>query len=238
MSLNCPFLGQNKGHNKTMANGEQKFEELLTVLENDRETDRQNVIQNRGGFKAAYKEAEVVLPEEGGRLSYFKDKDYLFPMKGAPFYKIVNKVGAIKRIILLLLNQGYKYLRKARTDPHLYCPSVKEIYRVANILIDRERNETMKDRWIKLRDIVCEILENDLAYRYRLQDIITELDINKVKLDEGDWFYCKLPNRNKHYNFGGLIPQDEWEEIIKTYEKGEYPARFSQDIVNKTNKKV
>ena len=200
-----------------MVTGEEKFDELLETLEGDRDKDRKKMIKNRGGFDKVYKKSDIEFPKDGGILAHLPGYDY--PMKGAPQHKTVARVGAIKRIILLLLNRGHKYLRKKRTDPHLYCPSVKELYRVCNILIDRERDIPMKERWMKGRDFLCEILQNDLAYRYRWQDIMALLDMAKIMLDEGDEYYCKFPNRNKHYNFGGRIPQEEWDKTTEEREK-------------------
>jgi hypothetical protein len=67
--------------------------------------------------------------------------------------------------------------------------SVKEIYRVMSIAIEREhQGETggMADKMKMIRDLVCMFLELDNAYRFRMQDILPEIDMNKIRMNEND----------------------------------------------------
>ena len=106
------------------------------------------------------------------------------PLKIVFFKKRVKKF--IDRWLLFAAwaFRSYKY------KPRLYSRPVRELYRVFNILIKRENNVKMKDRWRRARDVVCMILEVDQAYRYRAQDILSELNTEELKMSDDDKFYA------------------------------------------------
>lgn len=94
---------------------------------------------------------------------------------------------------------------RRKLKPRFYSHSVREIYRVLTLLSEREKfggnPESNKGRWLQIRDIVCMILEFDDAYRLRIQDALSEINLNEIKLDKRDSFYAE--KKRKLYNFGG-----------------------------------
>ncbi len=197
-----------------MDKGEQKFNELLEVLENDREEAFQRLVEANGGIEKVGKEPEVKLAKEGHFLVFFKG--IKFPMKGFAKKEELHKLGALKRIILMGLNLGYKHIKSTiPNDISVYSPSVKELHRVLTLMAERENDEHMEQRWLKIRDIVCVILEKDLAYRYRFQDIANEVDTSKMKPDKGDWYWM---HRRTDYDFGGNNPK-WWPRVLGKKER-------------------
>lgn len=70
------------------------------------------------------------------------------------------------------------YFNQYFTDTNKFCDSVREFYKKAMQFVD-ENYPTMDDHWIwgKLVHIISMIFEYDSAYRYRMQDFLTELRI-------------------------------------------------------------
>lgn len=146
--------------------------------------------------------------DKDGRI-ITKSKEEKFPFPGFTDRETLMVVGAIKRLIPLgidFLYQGIQqYIFK---DPKEYCRFVGEIYRWFNeTLIAREESEEMKEKWRKIRDVVCVILQHDDAYRFRLQDALPELNLKECELTEADKYFFRM----KNYNFKGK------EEILRKY---------------------
>lgn len=168
----------------------------------------------------------MVFPKEGGIKSYFKGRKYPYPgyrnreaaktiefikrmpiemidfltsVKKIDLFKLLFLKGLIKKLTPRWLNFAIWAMRDVRHKPELYSRPVREIYRLFNILIEREENTGMKEKWEKIRDISCMILEVDNAYRFRLQDILSEMDIDKIKFDKADKYFTSF---NKGYNYG------------------------------------
>ena len=72
---------------------------------------------------------------------------------------------------------------------------LKEIWRIRNISMDREIAEKKKTSFLWYLIILACIFKRKPMY-----DFFIMLDIEKVKLDESDWYYCL---RRCSYNFGG-----------------------------------
>ena len=171
---------------------------------------------------------KIVAPKEGGVDVYIKGLKY--PMPGYPHRPMVKTACIIKRtsiilmeffasmanrrglIKLLILKKNIQVLvpklivlfsfviGSRRLMERFYSPAPREIYRVFNLLIEREGDQPLKDRWSKIRDIVCLIIQFDAAYGYRLRDFLSELNMKKIKLTRRDLFFARQSN---DYAFGG-----------------------------------
>lgn len=80
-----------------------------------------------------------------------------------------------------------EYLPEKET---FYCKSVREMYRIfaPEVLIEntitlKKDNPKREERaiWTKIRDLLCLILEFDNAYRFPFQDVVGELNVEKLK---------------------------------------------------------
>ncbi len=67
--------------------------------------------------------------------------------------------------------------------PERYCVSVRELYRACTAVIEKQKEQFIKKTLTLIRDLGCTILEQDSAYRFRIQDIV--LEIKKEKLLKG-----------------------------------------------------
>lgn len=140
---------------------------------------------------------KVEFPKDGGILTYLKG--YKEPYRGFPYFEMVERVNDVKKIgkkvfgkiyhsvqgigkvklifalpMLKPLLAGFRYafwfhISKYRMKPFRYSQPVRELYRAWNTCGE-------SDEIIELRDLSCMLFEFDNAYRYRYQDIISELD--------------------------------------------------------------
>lgn len=170
----------------------------------------------------------IVVPQKGGVDVYIKGLKY--PIAQYPYRPMVKTACIIKRMSMILMHFfgslmnkrgiiGLIFLKRSIGDliPKLiilfslvigsrrlreryYSHSVREIYRAFNIMAEREIPKERKERWIRIRDIACLVLEFDNAYRSRLQDFLSEIDIKKIKLTKRDLFFAR---QSGDYNFGG-----------------------------------
>lgn len=176
------------------------------------------------GEKGEFQIEDIYTPKEGGVYSHIKS--FPVPFKGFPhsfyvdlvasikwtvpaminFIKVgmkrpsLAKLRSLKNIASMAIKTFHSKLNPEKPLPKRYSTFVREIHRVSSLLIDRENNPNLKKEWMMVRDLFCMILEFDNAYRYRFQDILAELDLDKIKLSETDLYHCGLRNE---YNYGG-----------------------------------
>lgn len=152
----------------------------------------------------------MIRPDSGGRYTKFVGCNYLFPgdprmhvlntigssKQLFPFLAtLLNDRMLLVGIVFLFifrrkflwkifnrfLDVIYTSIYTLRLRPEKYAISIREIRRVADIIIPTFP-KAMEEGLIKLRDIGGMNLEYDLSYRWPMQDIIPE--INKKKFNE------------------------------------------------------
>lgn len=93
----------------------------------------------------------------------------------------------IKKIMTGLV--GF-YLRSVYLKPvqkHLivndkrYVPAIREIWRVLTIFIGEIKDDKIQRHAFRLRNLICLIFNIDLPHRLKLQDVLPEIDIEKLK---------------------------------------------------------
>lgn len=84
--------------------------------------------------------------------------------------------------------------------------AIKEIKRVFSIYANREK--AFPDKVDGFRKVISLLRFNKL-YLNIFTDFIFELDLEKVKLDDADWFFCLLRNT---YDFGGMSLEERKRE--------------------------
>lgn len=75
----------------------------------------------------------------------------------------------------------YRLIERFRLKTERYCDAVREIHRAASVEVEGEDPQITELRHM-LRDIECMILEFDNAYRFRVQDLLA--DLNKENLQK------------------------------------------------------
>ncbi len=153
----------------------------------------------------------VELPETGGVLTYMEgyDEPYKgFPFhefvdkidtikklsRGvlSSLFHDVKKRNKLQVVLLVLVPWLFNDLLKGtiyafhriiirfKIKELRYCDAVREVYRAMSVGFPEETVESKEIRE-RVRDLLCMVLENDNAYRFRFQDIIVELDEVSLK---------------------------------------------------------
>lgn len=177
------------------------FLKLVFFLLRKKETTTHTIIENAKNNKDIRVE---VLPE-GGVNTHIKGLPHPYP--GFPTTDVTNKIHATKSVLPLAVEAIYKGLSGSKADKrcaiiedtkHL-SKSVREIYRLFDLLIERSLFSQRK-KWRMARDVICSILEYDDSYRFPMQDILSELNKDEIKLTEADRYFVKY----KCYKAGGI----------------------------------
>ena len=199
---------------------------------------------------------KVELPPEGGVLTYMSEFEYPyrgFPFE--EFVTIVDVIKKIvkgslsglfhsfrtnkPKILLILptvlvlrelLYVGtytfHRLITRYKIKAHRYSQSMRELYRAISNPRKNEKPRMMELR-LMARDVICMILEFDNAYRFRVQDILGEL--NKYELDKNP---IKEINRLVDIASGRELEQqvkDTWR-LIKLFTS--YYLRFDRQLRN------
>lgn len=151
----------------------------------------------------------VEFPAEGGVLTYMGGHDY--PYRGFPYFEFVDKIDLIKKISRAFLSGTFHALKGRSWLWYLtFLPSVwfaRVFLRIGVYIFYRivERFRIKKERYSQcirelhrsfslgsgefrsqLRDLVCMVLEFDNAYRYRMQDVLAEMNQERIKTHTAD----------------------------------------------------
>lgn len=145
----------------------------------------------------------------GGRYTYIKG--YPRPYRGCPHNEIVQQIDFIKKVIKFTLEgigRSYKGWKKILLPFHIfgiikalesfiyslyffgdqerlklimYSQPIREMHRIFDNEIKAEKDEKERKKLVVQRDLVCLLMEYDNAYRFRAQDILSELDKEHLK---------------------------------------------------------
>lgn len=145
------------------------------------------------------------FPKEGGTESWIPGHEFPFP--GMPDSQVVEIMSIFKRIFPILYKYGWTVLRDRLPDylkiqsqnadiglvnPKKYSRPVREVHRVFTLLRSREGKKEIEIRgkWTEMRDVICLFLEYDDAYRFRLMDMIAELNPREFEFTEADKYWA------------------------------------------------
>ena len=81
----------------------------------------------------------------------------------------------IKDLVRSGLYTFYRSVVRFKLKPTRYSKSVRELYRALSVEHERDTEDTIELRFM-VRDVLCMFLEFDNAYRFRLQDVLVEMD--------------------------------------------------------------
>ena len=153
---------------------------------------------------------KVEFPEEGGVLTYMENHPYPyrgFPyfefvdkidvMKKlsrnslSGFYHSVKKrkltliflfplVFVARDLLTTGVRTFHKLIERFRIKNQLYSKAVRGLYQAFDTPRENESLEILELRMM-LKDVICSVLEFDNAYRFRLQDIVLELNKEAIK---------------------------------------------------------
>lgn len=77
----------------------------------------------------------------------------------------------------------------------------KELLRLMDLLIERERHEGMKQKWGQFRKPIILLMWIFRGKVKIVAEILMEMDLEKIRLDEADWYHCLI---RSYYDFKGI----------------------------------
>ena len=166
---------------------------------------------------------------------FLKEDRYKIAVKEI-FRVLGSKVGEAERnIISMMIEFDYAYLARFQdTFQYLNKENLKEnfkkeLFRIIDILIEREIGEGMKNKWRSIKSFLkIALFFKDV--RHFLKSVLLELDINKIRPDEGDWYF--MLDRND-FNYGGL----EYHERMKISKELDKKMNNKRPTINFNNEK-
>jgi hypothetical protein len=138
-------------------------------------------------------EVERLEFKDGQRYTYLKGAKY--PMRGVSRSSVLKLLYPFKKSLLNMLTKELNNLFPHEVPQEELTEPVKEIARVFDLLIEAEEYEGMKNKWRMIKRGICMFLEEDDAYRYRVQWAVEKLNRKKIKLTKEDKYYF----RTKHF---------------------------------------
>ncbi|MBU0959877.1 MAG: hypothetical protein KKB31_08060 [Nanoarchaeota archaeon] len=135
-----------------------------------------------------------------------------YPMKGNPNPIGLKAIGPLKSLFDKILQSRISAIIPHEINQDKLTPICKELARVFDLLIEAESLYGMKQRWLNYKRVMIFFLENDLAYRYRMQWMLQRMNLKKIALDDGDKYYFRAKNFR-------VDLEDEWKETLKKYPK-------------------
>jgi hypothetical protein len=177
------------------------------IGENAQERLNQEYTKRGGIAKEVPTITKTLFPETGGTFTEVTEngKKYDFPFPGFPDREVVTDIEKYKRLVPVAIDGYAGFFAKHKLKPERYCRAVREVYRLFTLMSDRECNKKNKLRWLKVRDMVCVVMEFDSAYRFRFQDMIKEAKIEELQLSAGDRFWA---GKTKSYKWGHFTPEE------------------------------
>lgn len=127
-------------------------------------------------------------------------RDERYPMRAFPRNHVLHgPLGPLKRYIKnLIIEQLVKCLPYKIPDENLAEP-VRELARVFDLMAQAEDEPEMKRLVGQFKDAICMILQEDDAWRYRLQWAAEQLNMKKFKLNEADKYYMRGKSFNSDF---------------------------------------
>jgi hypothetical protein len=166
---------------------------------------------------------QVTYPEEGGIDTYHQGSKYPFP--GFISTDDLDKLAHWKRLVPLGVDFLQHQLRPfIPSDPKLYSKPVREIYRIFTLMMERHHDFGPRTTFQRIRDIVCILMERDDAYRFPIQDGLSELDLNQIKMDDRELYWAC----NKPYDFGGEANKENMVKIRQ--ERFDYELAKAEEL--------
>ena len=164
---------------------------LITRINKAIQNSKKTPLQPPPKDKKVASEILDVFAGPDGKGMFMKLEGHPYPFPGYPAGDVVQVLETTKRMFLIGLEIYYPILEKYFLKPEAYSKPTREIYRLFDILIAREKSKSMKEKFEKIRNMASFILEYDSAYRFRFQDILSEIDLSQIRLDSAEEYYFK-----------------------------------------------
>lgn len=142
--------------------------------------------------------AKVQRAKDGSVQMAIEGEDYAYP--GFPRgHVLTGPLAKMKHSIKnMVFNAVFAEIEKMAEEtkydmlpPEKMAPAVRELNRVLDLLENAEVVPDMKGRIRLIKKVITFFLQEDDAYRFRMQWIMERLDLKKMKLSDADKYYFR-----------------------------------------------
>lgn len=115
-----------------------------------------------------------------------------YPLRGFPRHHVLHgPMAPLKRYVKNFIIEALVKCLPYKIPDEKLVPSVRELARVFDLLIEAEDEPDMKHLTKQFKDAICMVLNEDDAWRFRAQWAMEKLDVKKFKLNESDKYYLR-----------------------------------------------
>ena len=160
--------------------------------------------------------AKMAISPEGGELTHVMGEKY--PMRGNPSFMALKAIEPIKAIIDKIITSRLANIIPFSIANEKMTPPVQELARIFDLLIEAEKLEGNKKRWKAYKKVFCTFFQNDFPYRYKLQWALEKMNMDKIKLTDGDKYFFRVKNfwvdlEEDYKNVQKKYPQMDFEKF-------------------------
>jgi hypothetical protein len=172
----------------------------------------------------------ISRPMEGGG-QYLNMSNSKYPMRGVPRDSaLIGIIGPFKRAATnLIRNMVLAVVAHEIREDRLSEP-VRELARGFDLLSSAEGNLQYKLMWQDYKRAFCNFFEEDDAYRFRLQWLLTRLDMKKIRLNANDLYYFRAKRFNVDLKEVTPNLKEELAELRRKGVKSRGEPGWSADI--------
>lgn len=176
-----------------------------------------------------YQKTIGVLPPDHTRFNNFQKElrrvnNKVFENEKHPLAKSLKKLFEVV-VYLMDFDTAYRFpAQDVLENINKKNPPRKEFIRLCEILEKRFTNDDLKEKSRQLKKI--NLLFYHPFFKRILTKFLQEINIDKVKLDEADWYFCL---KRKLYNFRGVSLEERIKEAQRIdKEKGHIKVHFKE----------
>lgn len=134
--------------------------------------------------------ARTVIAKDGSSELEIKGEKYR--LRGVPRAHVLHgPMQPLKRYIKTFIVESLMKVLPHKIPDEQLCEPVREIARVFDLVIEAEDEFEMKRQIGQMKDAVCMLMQEDDAWRFRVQWAVERLNIKKVKLNDSDKYFFR-----------------------------------------------
>ena len=134
--------------------------------------------------------AKLVHNEQGALEMKIEGEKYNFPGFPRGHVLMGSLAGLKKTMKTAVFNELARVIPDMLPEEQM-CDFVKEIHRVMTLIENAEITPDMKSEMHNMKKILCFFLQEDDAYRFRVQWVLENLNMNKCRLSKADKYYFR-----------------------------------------------
>ena len=147
------------------------------------------------GKTKGFGKAKVTKTDSGSVQMEIEGEKYPFPGFPRQHVLIGGSLEKVKsRLKKDIFHTLFEVMEDATPDiipEEQFCPFVKEIWRTMTMMENAEVTEDMKSQIRNMKKVICFFMQEDDAWRFRVQWMMERMDKKKCELSKADIYYLR-----------------------------------------------